>query len=102
MVTCVFTQAWARATAAKPPSTTNTRSRPGNQRRVCFTICRTQATLVLWRRWWRDLGGQHSTVKNGNAHTRVAHGTGTSSIRDTHFSPKHVTTCLRDERTASR
>ena len=50
----------------------------------------------------RDLGGQHSTVKNGNAHTRWAQGTGTSNIRDTHLSPKHLTTCLRDDRTASR
>jgi hypothetical protein len=41
-------------------------------------------------------------LTHGNAHTRRLQGTGTKSIIDTHFSPKHRMTCFLVERTASR
>jgi hypothetical protein len=102
MTTCCFTHARASDTAAKPPSTTSTNRRPGSQRRTCFIICRTQSTLVLWRRRLAVSAGQHNAVRKGNAHTRRLQGTGTKSIIETHFRPKHRMTCFFEERTASR
>jgi hypothetical protein len=40
------------------------------------------------------------TVKNGNAHARFAHGTGTMSIMAIHLRPKQWITFLCVERTA--
>ena len=88
MATWFLTQARARETAAKPPSTTSTGRLPGSQRRTCCIICRTQSTLVLCRRRPLCSAGQHNADRKGNAHTRCAHGTGTNSIIDTHFRPK--------------
>jgi hypothetical protein len=102
MTTRRFTQARASNTAAKPPSTTNTRRRPGSQRRTCFIICRIPSTLVLCRRVPRFVSGQQSAVNKGNAHTSRLQGTGTKSIMDTHFKPKQRMTCFLVERTASR
>jgi hypothetical protein len=42
------------------------------------------------------------TVKNGNAHARFVHGTGTMSIMAIHLRPKQWITFLCVERTASR
>jgi hypothetical protein len=102
MATWLFTQASASETAAKPPSTTNTNGRPGSQRRTCCIICRTQSTLVLCRRVLTCSAGRHSAVRNGQAHTRRAQGTGTKSIITTHFKPKQRMTCFFVDRTASR
>jgi hypothetical protein len=50
----------------------------------------------------RFLSGPQSAVKNGSAHTRRLQGTGTNSIIETHFRPKHRMTWCFEERTASR
>jgi len=92
----------ASDTAAKPPSTTNTSRGPGNQRRPCLIICRTQSMMVLCRRWGLFSAGRHRAVSNGNAHTRRLQGTATNSIIDPHFKPKQQLTCFWVERTASR
>ncbi len=102
MATWCVTHAKASETAAKPPSTTNTHRRLGRQRRTCLIGGRTQSILVVCRRWVLFAAGQHSTLRNGNAHTRRAHGTGIKSIIETHFKPKQRMTCFLAERTASR
>jgi hypothetical protein len=102
MATWCLTQARARETAAKPPSTTSTSRLPGRQRRTRCIICRTHSTPVWCRR--RPLGsaGQHHADRKGNAHTRCAHGTGPNSLIDTHFRPKQCMTWGLLDRTASR
>ena len=91
-------------TAAKPPSTINTRGRVGSQRRTATIIWAIQSMLVLCRlplaRLVCSLGA--STVKKGKAHIRGLHGTGTSSIMLTQRKPKLVTVRRLLERTASR
>jgi hypothetical protein len=102
MATRCVAQASASATAATPPSTTHTKRRSGNHRRICCIICRTQSILVLC--WRRSLGsaGQPSAVRHGNAPTRRLQGTDTHNIIATHRSPKQWMTCFLVERTASR
>jgi hypothetical protein len=46
--------------------------------------------------------GQPSTMREGNAHTYRARGTGTNRSIDTHLGPKQRITCALEERTASR
>ena len=41
--------------------------------------------------------GQHKVVSTGKAQTRWLQGTGIRIIRETHFNPKHLTTCFRDD-----
>jgi hypothetical protein len=102
MATWLFTQASARDTAAKPPSTPHTNGRPGSQRRTCGLIGRTPSTLVLCRRVLTCSAGRPSAVSNGQAPTRRAQGTGTKRIITTHFQPTPRMTCVCVERTASR
>ena len=60
-----------------------------SHREMALTTCTVQSTVVLGRRlavvFARSDGA--SNVKNGSAHTRVLHGSGTSPIRLTHFKP---------------
>jgi hypothetical protein len=102
MTTVCLTPAKATATAAKPPSTTNTSRQPGRQRRTWFSICRTPSTLVGCRRGPRCVSGQQRAVNKGHAHTRRLQGTGPHSRMDTHFQPKQRMPCFGVERTASR
>jgi hypothetical protein len=102
MVTWRFTQAQARETAAKPPSTTNTSDRPGRQRRAGRLSCRTQSTLVWCRRGVVLSAGRPSAVSHGNAPTRRDQGTGTKRLMTTHVKPQPWMTCFLVERTASR
>src|SRR5579859_6925112 len=76
-------------TAARPPSTTNTSARVGNQRRTASIICRIQSILVLCRRphALSVFSDGAKTVKNGSAHTRPLNGISTSSIRLTQRNP---------------
>ena len=95
-------QARARFTAANPPSSTSTTRRWGNQRRTWRTICFTPSIAVWCARCRGADSGQPKTVRNGSALTRLFQGSGTRTIIATHFSPKHLTTTFREDRTASR
>jgi hypothetical protein len=53
----------------------------------------------LCRRCGAFSAGRHKAVKNGNAHTRRDHGTGTKSLITTHVKPKPSMTCFLVERT---
>lgn len=101
MVTWLLTHIKASATAAKPQPTTRTRRCQGSQRLTCFSIPRTQFTLVLWSCWTWCRAGQHSVVRKGNADSRRAQGTGTKSIINTHFKLRQCTTCFLVEPVAS-
>src|SRR5215510_751707 len=101
MTTVFLTHAKAHVTAAKPPSTTKTMARPGNQWRACFIICHTPSTLVFCRRRPGAFLGQQRAVKTDRAHTRWLQGTGTKRIIETHVSPKQRMTCVCEDRTAS-
>ncbi len=92
----------ASLTAAKPPSTTNTRTRSGSHRRTTRTSVIRRSIVVLCACGRCLSFARHKTVRKGKAHTRLLHGSLTSSISESHFKPKHLTTCFWEERTASR
>ena len=94
----VTTQTWvrtasSRSIAEKPLSATATMRRSGNHRATCNKTCRAPSTSDLWRT--PRLSAQRcdgiSTVRNGSAQTRRAHGTGTSSIADSQRKPLALT-----------
>ena len=110
----------SRSTVAKLPSATTIRSRPGasasSQRASWPSICRAQSVSVFARRppgapaarsastaprpGCGALGA--SAVKTGSAHTRWAHGIGTSSMTESQRRALTVMVCEREERTGSR
>src|SRR5512144_1997284 len=94
----------AKDTQAYAPSPTSVHGRWPNQRPITFTACTVHSTVVLWRRFaavFARFDGA-SSVRNGSAHGRVLHGSGTSTIRLIHLRPEHLTTVPFVERTASR
>src|SRR5271156_3553008 len=89
---------------ANPPSPTRIKGMAGAQRTSCITIWTLQLRVVLWSFpcFFVDFSDGSETVKNGRSNARLAKLKWKDKAITNHFSPIVLTTCEREERTASR
>ncbi len=88
----------ASFTAAKAPSKTSAIVRSGSQRSINPTHIIRMSIELLCFRFLSFSSARHNRLRNGNAQTLLDQGSFTITISESHFKPKHLTTCFLLER----